>query len=139
MPTPFRTAPIVQKSAPRRHEITDPRIQAKYFDDLAALIEHEPDDLIADHERFQLAAIGIEKGRPFAPDAARRQLLDDAARLASAIARANSFASDDEARLVYPDRRFYPDPTGAGNGPSSADVSSPAPSAQAQANSSRRR
>src|SRR5215475_12743499 len=28
-PTPPRTAPIVQKSAPRRHEITDPRFQAK--------------------------------------------------------------------------------------------------------------
>ena len=33
MPTPFRTAPIVQKSAPQRHEITDPRIQAKNYDD----------------------------------------------------------------------------------------------------------
>jgi hypothetical protein len=29
IPTPSRTAPIVQKSAPRRHEITDPRFQAK--------------------------------------------------------------------------------------------------------------
>jgi hypothetical protein len=29
MPTPFPTAPIVQKSAPRPHHITDPRIQAK--------------------------------------------------------------------------------------------------------------
>jgi hypothetical protein len=29
MPTPFPTAPIVQKSAPQRREITDPRIQAK--------------------------------------------------------------------------------------------------------------
>ena len=29
MPTPFPTAPIAQKSAPRRHDITDPRIQAK--------------------------------------------------------------------------------------------------------------
>jgi hypothetical protein len=79
---------------------------AKYFDDLAALIEREPSDLIADHERFQLAAIGIEKGKPFEPDAARRKVLDDAARFASAVARANSFASDDEARLVYPDRRW---------------------------------
>jgi hypothetical protein len=78
----------------------------KYFDDLAALIEREPRDLFADHERFQLAVIGIEKGRRFAPNATRRQLLDDAARLGSAIARANSFASDDEARLVYPDRRW---------------------------------
>ena len=78
----------------------------KYFDDLAEVIEREPRDIVADHERFQLAAIGIEKGRPFAPDAARRQLLDDAARFASAIARANSFASDDEARLAYTDRRW---------------------------------
>jgi hypothetical protein len=29
MPTPLRTAPIVQKSAPQRHDITDPRIQVK--------------------------------------------------------------------------------------------------------------
>ena len=28
-PTPVRTAPTTQKSAPHRHEITDPRIQAK--------------------------------------------------------------------------------------------------------------
>jgi hypothetical protein len=78
----------------------------KYFDDLAALVEREPRDIFADHERFRLAAIGIEKGRPFAPDATRRQLLDDAVRLASAIARANSFDSNDGERLVYPDRRW---------------------------------
>src|SRR6185312_3323491 len=29
MPTPLRTAPIMQKSAPPQHGITDPRIQAK--------------------------------------------------------------------------------------------------------------
>ena len=58
------------------------------------------------HERFQLASIGIEKGKPFLPDAARRKLLDEAARLASAIARTNSFASADPARLVYPDRNW---------------------------------
>ena len=76
----------------------------QFFDDLAWLIEHEPHDVIPSHERFQLAAIGIEKGKPFRPDAGRRKLFDEAARFASAIARTNSFASDDEARLVYPDR-----------------------------------
>ena len=29
------------------------------------MIEREPHDTIASHERFQLAAIGIEKGKPF--------------------------------------------------------------------------
>lgn len=35
MPTPFPTAPIVQKPAPRRHQITHPRIEAKSKYDLA--------------------------------------------------------------------------------------------------------
>ena len=78
----------------------------RFFDDLAWLIEREPQDVIPSHERFQLAAIGIEKGKAFKPDAARRKLLDEAARFAAAIARTNSFASDDPARLVYPDRNW---------------------------------
>jgi hypothetical protein len=77
---------------------------SQFFDDLARMIEYEPRDVIPSHERFQIAAIGIEKGKPFGPDARRRKVLDEAARLASAIARNNSFASDDPARLVYPDR-----------------------------------
>jgi hypothetical protein len=75
-----------------------------FFDDLAWMIEREPQEVIPSHERFQLAAIGIEKGKPFQPDPARRALLDEAARQGGAIARANSFDSQDEARLVYPDR-----------------------------------
>ena len=79
---------------------------SQFFDDLAWLIEREPHDVVPSHERFQIASIGIEKGTPFCPDAGRRKLPDEAARFASAIARTNSFASDDEARLVYPDRRW---------------------------------
>ena len=77
---------------------------SQYFADLAWMIDREPHGTIPSHERFQLAAIGIEKGKPFSPDAARKALFDDAARFAAAIARANSFDSDDPARLVYPDR-----------------------------------
>ena len=78
----------------------------QYFADLAWMIDREPHEIIPSHERFQLAAIGIEKGKPFAPDAGRQTLFDDAARFASAIARTNSFDSDDPARVVYPDRRW---------------------------------
>jgi hypothetical protein len=77
---------------------------ARFFDDLAWIVQHEPHGVLQSHERFQLAAIGIEKGKPFQPDAKRRQLLGEAARLGSAIARTNSFASEDPLRLVYPDR-----------------------------------
>lgn len=82
------------------------RDDMQFFDDLATMIEREPREVIASHERFQLAAIGIEKGKPFKPEPDRKKLLDEAARFAAAIARANSFASDDVARLVYPDRRW---------------------------------
>jgi hypothetical protein len=79
---------------------------ARYFDDLAWIVEREPEAMFASHERFHLASLGIEKGRPHRPDAARRRLLDEAARLGSAVARANSFASEDPAARVYPDRRW---------------------------------
>jgi hypothetical protein len=88
------------------HEAVDTLFSddARFYEDLAWIVEHEPRDLFASHERFQLAAIGIENGRPFRPDAAHRRVLDEAARFASAVARTNSFASTDPARLVYPDR-----------------------------------
>jgi hypothetical protein len=77
---------------------------ARFFEDLAWIADYEPHEVFPSHERFQLASIGIEKGKPFRPDMKRKKLLDEAAHFASAVARTNSFASDDEARLVYPDR-----------------------------------
>jgi hypothetical protein len=77
-----------------------------FFDDLAELIEAEPLDVLPPHERFAMAAIGIHKGNPCPPDAARRRLLREAAHAGSALARRNSFASSDAARLVYPDRKW---------------------------------
>ena len=78
----------------------------QYFADLAWMIDREPHDAIPSHERFQLAAIGIEKGKAFNPNPKRKALLDDAARFAAGIARTNSFDSDDPERLVYPDRAW---------------------------------
>jgi hypothetical protein len=51
----------------------------QFFDDLAGMIEYEPPEVIPSHERFRIAAIGIEKGKPFRPDAQRRKLLGEAA------------------------------------------------------------
>jgi hypothetical protein len=77
----------------------------KFFEDLAEIVNTEPDRLTSE-ELFQLAALGIEKGTPFKPDAQHRALLAEGVHLASAMARANSYASHDPARIVYPDRRW---------------------------------
>ncbi|CAG4903893.1 hypothetical protein R54767_03021 [Paraburkholderia gardini] len=78
----------------------------QYFDDLANIIASEPAGIISSSDRFTLASIGIANGTPFSPDANRRALLGEAARLGGAIARENTYASSDPARLVYPDRRW---------------------------------
>ena len=78
----------------------------QFFEDLAAVIASEPEDAISAPERFALAAIGIEKFKPFKPFAEQRALLADAARVGSAMARVNTFASNDPERLVYSDRKW---------------------------------
>ena len=79
---------------------------ASFFDDLAEIVDQEPADKLQTNEKFLLASIGIEKGKPFKPDADRKALFGEVAQIASAIARANSFASTDPARLVYTDRHW---------------------------------
>ncbi len=77
-----------------------------FYEYLADLVEQEPVDIINSHERFLLASIGIEKGQPFTPDAARKALLTEAVAIASAMARANTYASTDPQRLIYADRQW---------------------------------
>lgn len=76
-----------------------------YFEDLADIAGYEPDRLSTD-DWFRLSAVGIEKGKPFVPDAERKALLAEAAALGGAIARANSYASTDPARIAIPGRRW---------------------------------
>ena len=77
-----------------------------FFEQLAELVNEEPAEVFTPLERFYMQAIGIEKGKPFAPDANAKALLSEAARAAAAVARANSFASSDPATFYYADRRW---------------------------------
>jgi hypothetical protein len=63
----------------------------RYFELLAMLVEEEPAELFDPLERAQMRAIGIEKGKPFAPDEKTKALLDEAARIGGAIARAATY------------------------------------------------
>ncbi|MFL9585293.1 DUF1254 domain-containing protein [Stenotrophomonas sp. AB1(2024)] len=77
-----------------------------FFDELDALVQEEPADAIDPLRRFYLASIGIIKGQPFSPDADRRALLAEAARVAAATTRMVAFARPDPEAPVYPDRRW---------------------------------
>lgn len=63
----------------------------RFFELLAMLVDEEPSETFGPLERFQMQAIGITKGAPFAPDDATRKLLDEAARVGGAMARANTY------------------------------------------------
>ena len=78
----------------------------RFFELLAMLVDEEPQDNFSPLERFQMQAIGIEKGQPFQPDDKTRTLLAEAARLGGAIARANTYASSSPDVFYYPDRKW---------------------------------
>jgi hypothetical protein len=77
----------------------------RYFELLTMLVNEEPAELFDPTERWQMQAIGIEKGKPFAPDEQTKALLSEAARIGGAIARANTYANPATA-YYYPNRKW---------------------------------
>ena len=78
----------------------------EFYEELAHVIAREPIGVIDPETRGLLAAIGIEKDKPFAPDDRLRAILEDAAAVGNATARAIDFRNRDPEALVYDDRRW---------------------------------
>jgi hypothetical protein len=74
-----------------------------FFEDLNELVQFEPIDAIGAEMRGQLAAIGIVKGKPFKPDARMKKLLNEAATLGNATARAITYQPRIKGVFIYPD------------------------------------
>jgi hypothetical protein len=79
----------------------------KFWEALHSIIDSEPP-----YEPFrtyygELAALGIAKGKPFAPNARMRGILETAAGMANAQMRVQSFADRRPDRVVWPDRRSW--------------------------------
>lgn len=70
------------------------------------MVNREPAEAFTPLERFQMEAVGIVRGKPLDADGRRKQLLEEGARLGAAMARANSFASEDRGTYFYPDRQW---------------------------------
>lgn len=77
-----------------------------FYEEIDAVIQHEPADAFDPEITGLFASIGIKKGTPFAPDARMKAILTDAIAVANATARAIVFAPRDERAMMYPDRQW---------------------------------
>jgi hypothetical protein len=77
-----------------------------FYEEANTVIQHEPADAFDPEIVGLFAAIGIKKGKEFAPDARMKGILNDAVAVANATARAIIFAPRDERVKFYPDRQW---------------------------------
>ena len=70
------------------------------------MIQKEPLDFIDPELRGLAAAIGIRKGKPFAPDARMKKILTEAVAVGNATARAVSFRGRDPRAALYQDSQW---------------------------------
>ena len=75
----------------------------EFFEELHAVIDREPIALLDPELRGLFSAIGIQKGKPFAPDARMKKLLAEAAAVANATARALVWYERDQSAFLYED------------------------------------
>ena len=73
-----------------------------FFEELNHVVQEEPSDAAEPERLGLLASIGIEKGKPFAPDARMKKILTEAAAVGNATARALIFRSRLEGASLYP-------------------------------------
>jgi len=76
----------------------------EFFEELHTVIEREPVDLLEPQLRGLFASIGMQKGKPFQPDARMKSILTDAVAVGNATARALVFDTRDKEAYYYPDR-----------------------------------
>jgi hypothetical protein len=74
----------------------------EFFLELDHVIQKEPVDFIDPELRGLAAAIGIVKGKKFAPDERMKKILTDAVAVGNATARAISFRNREPRNVIYP-------------------------------------
>jgi len=73
-----------------------------FYEEVNQVVQEEPLDAVDPEVRGLLASIGIQKGKPFAPDERMKSILTDAAAVGNATARAINFSTRDEEAYFYP-------------------------------------
>jgi hypothetical protein len=73
----------------------------EFYEELHAVIDREPLELLDPELRGLFASIGIQKGKPFAPDARMKKILTDAVAVGNATARALFWYERDQSEFLY--------------------------------------
>ena len=82
----------------------------EFYEELNEVVQYEPIELLNPETRGLFASIGIEKGKPFKPDARMRAILEDAIKIGNAAARSIVWYPRDEVALqgvhIYPGQKW---------------------------------
>ncbi len=79
----------------------------KFYEDIDKVVQHEPNEAFSPEVLGQLAALGIEKGKTFNPDARMKKILTEAAAVGNATARTLVFKYPDPSVLFYPNSAWF--------------------------------
>jgi hypothetical protein len=78
-----------------------------FYEEVNAIVQYEPNEALNPETLGLLAAIGIEKGKTFAPDARMKTILTEAVAVANATARALTFRPRLDGVYYFPDRQWF--------------------------------
>ena len=81
-----------------------------FWEDLNTTIQYEPLEGLDPEIAGQIAALGIEKGKPFEPDERMKKILSQAADIGHATARTLASRPRDSASLYYPGESYWSTP-----------------------------
>jgi hypothetical protein len=73
----------------------------EFFEELHTVIDREPIEMLDPELRGLFSSIGIQKGKPFAPDARMKKLLTEAAAVANATSRTIFWYEREESAFLY--------------------------------------
>jgi hypothetical protein len=114
--TEFRIYPLSQLKNPPKGRWVDASgakintIHANdysFWHELDAVVQYEPADAFNPEIVGQFAAIGIKKGKPFAPDARMKKILTEGVAIGNATARSITFRPRYESAYFYPGKRQW--------------------------------
>lgn len=78
-----------------------------FYAEVNDIVQYEPNEAYSPEILGQLAAIGIEKGKPFAPDDRMKKILTEAAAVGNATARAIAFRDRNKEAYYYPNSAWF--------------------------------
>ena len=78
-----------------------------YMEELGKLVEEEHPEALPDGQKFLLASIGMEFGKPFEPDDKLKAILEEASQVGAAMLRANMWDYPGDDKWIYADRKWW--------------------------------